>query len=553
MSEWWKKEIVYQIYPRSFCDSDHDGIGDIRGIISKLDYLKDLGITMIWICPMYASPMVDNGYDISDYKAIQKEYGTMEDMDALIYEAKQRDIKIIMDLVINHTSDQHAWFQDALKDPNSQYRNYYIFKEGKDGHEPTNWRSVFGGSVWTKVENEENMYYFHSFAPQQPDLNWENPSMRKELYEMINWWLAKGIAGFRVDAINFIKKNQQWPNGTIDGADGLSACFQFARNQSGIEEFFRELRKEAFDKYECMTVAEAVGVPYDQLDTFIGETGCFSMMFDFNYSNIDITENEEWFPDQNWTIKSYKEHLFESQSEINKTGWAGAFHENHDMPRSLSRLVKDPADRDAKAAKLLGALLMFLKATPYIYEGEEIGMLNNERESIEQFDDISSKNQYARALEEGYTKQEAMHFVNRRSRDNTRSPMCWDTGTYAGFSDTKPWLEMNEHHASINVENEIHDEDSVLSFYKKLIQMRKEYVDLFVDGEFIPLETEDNILGYIRKDESKEIICLCNMQREETEIEIDEGFEILISNDEIQRKDGVIRLSGWQTVILMKK
>lgn len=553
MSEWWKKEIVYQIYPRSFCDSDHDGIGDIRGIISKLDYLKELGITMIWICPMYRSPMVDNGYDISDYQAIQEEYGTMEDMEELILEAKKRNIGIIMDLVINHTSDQHAWFQEALRDPSSRYRNYYIFKEGKDGHEPTNWRSVFGGSVWTKVENEENMYYFHSFAPQQPDLNWENPEMRKDIYKMVKWWLEKGIAGFRVDAINFIKKNQDWPDGEIDGADGLSACFQFARNQKGIEEFFQELRRETFDRYQCMTVAEAVGVPYDQLDAFIGETGCFSMMFDFNYSNIDITENEEWFPDQDWTIKSYKEHLFESQIEINKTGWAGAFHENHDMPRSLSRLVKDPEERTMKAAKLLGSLLMFLKATPYIYEGEEIGMVNNERDSIDQFDDISSKNQYARALQEGYTEQEAMHFVNRRSRDNTRSPMCWDTSKYAGFSDAEPWLEMNERHAQINVENEICDPSSVLSFYKKIISLRKEYTDLITDGVFIPMETADCLVGYEREDEKYSLICLNNMQKEEEEVFIDDAYEVLISNDEVMRKDQKIRLSGWQTIVLIKE
>lgn len=553
MSEWWKKEIVYQIYPRSFCDSNHDGIGDIQGIISKLDYLKDLGITMIWICPMYQSPMVDNGYDISDYRAMQKEYGTMEDVEQLILQAKKRGIGIIMDLVINHTSDQHAWFQEALHDPNSPYRDYYIFKEGKDGKEPTNWRSVFGGSVWTKVENEENMYYFHSFAPHQPDLNWENPKMRVEIYQMINWWLEKGISGFRVDAINFIKKNQEWPDGEVDGADGLSACFQFARNQKGIEEFFRELRKETFDRYPCMTVAEAVGVPYDDLGTFIGNDGCFSMMFDFNYSNIDITENEEWFPDQDWSILSYRQHLFQSQIEINKIGWSGAFHENHDMPRSLSRLIKDPAERTPKAAKLLGSLLMFLKATPYIYEGEEIGMLNNERERIEQFDDISSKNQYHRALEEGYTEKEAMHFVNRRSRDNTRSPMCWDTSAYAGFSDARPWLEMNAHHFDINVEKQKEDPSSTLSFYKQLIQIRKEYMDLFVDGAFIPLETGDSIVGYQRVNQDMEVLCLNNMQADEENVSVDETYSVLISNDEVIRDKGVIKLSGWQTIVLIKK
>lgn len=369
MSECWKKEVVYQIYPRSFCDSNHDGIGDIQGIISKLDYLKDLGVTMLWICPMYQSPLADNGYDISDYYDMLEDYGTMKDVDELIAEAKKRNIGILMDLVINHTSDEHAWFQEALKDPDSKYRNYYIFKKGVDGHAPTNWRSVFGGSVWEKVENEDT-YYFHAFAKKQPDLNWENPEMRKDIYKMINWWLDKGISGFRVDAINFIKKGQRW-------CDGLSACFQFCRNKEGIEDFFHELREETFDKHQCMAVAEAVDVPYDQLETFIGKTGCFSMMFDFMYLNLDITKNEEWFPDQDWSIRAYKDALFASQIEINKLGWAGAFHENHDMPRSLNRLVKNPADRNGKAAKLLGSLLMFLRSTPYIYDSEEIICINN--------------------------------------------------------------------------------------------------------------------------------------------------------------------------------
>lgn len=551
MSEWWKKEVVYQIYPRSFCDSNHDGIGDIQGIISKLDYLKDLGVTMLWICPMYKSPLADNGYDISDYYDMLEDYGTMKDVDALIAEAKKRNIGILMDLVINHTSDEHAWFQEALKDPDSKYRNYYIFKKGVDGHAPTNWRSVFGGSVWEKVENEDT-YYFHAFAKKQPDLNWENPEMRKDIYKMINWWLDKGISGFRVDAINFIKKDQRWCDGEVDGADGLSACFQFCRNKEGIEDFFHELREETFDRHQCMTVAEAVDVPYDQLETFIGKTGCFSMMFDFMYSNLDITKNEEWFPDQDWSIKAYKDALFASQIEINKLGWAGAFHENHDMPRSLNRLVKNPADRNGKAAKLLGSLLMFLKSTPYIYEGEEIGMINNERSSIDEFDDISSHNQYTRALEEGYSKEEALHFVNRRSRDNTRSPMCWNSSEYGGFSDVKPWLALNEHASEINVEKQINDPDSVLSFYKKAIALRQKNVDLIVDGSFEALDTCDEVVAYRRANDSEEIICINNMSGEEHEVNIEDTYEVLLSNADVNYKDRKYQLSPWQTIVLKK-
>ena len=337
-NEWWKKEVAYQIYPKSFKDSNGDGIGDLRGIIEKLDYLEDLGVTLLWLCPIYKSPMDDNGYDISDYYDINPEFGTMADLEELIEKAKAKGIKIIMDLVINHSSDEHAWFQEALKDPNSPYHDYYIFKSSKDGKEPNNWRSVFGGSVWQKVEGRDE-YYFHAFSKKQPDLNWENPTLRQELYKMINWWLDKGIAGFRVDAINFIKKDQRYLDGPVDGQDGLSACFAYSRNQPGIEVFFDELKKETFEKHNCMTVAEAVGVQYKDLGIFIGEQGCFSMMFDFNYCNFDISEDEEWFKRQDWTTKQFKELLFTSQREVQKLGWIASFLENHDQPRAIDKFI----------------------------------------------------------------------------------------------------------------------------------------------------------------------------------------------------------------------
>lgn len=555
MNEWWKDEIVYQIYPRSFKDSNHDGIGDIQGIIEKLDYLKDLGITMIWICPVYKSPMDDNGYDISDYYDIHPEFGTMDDVECLIEEAKKREIKIIMDLVINHTSDEHQWFKEALKDPNSPYRQYYIFKEGKDGHAPTNWRSVFGGSVWEPVENEENMYYFHAFSKKQPDLNWENPNMRQDIYKMINDWLKKGIAGFRVDAINFIKKNQDWPDGPIDGADQLANCFDYSRNIPGIEVFFKELREQTFDKYHCMTVAEAVGVPYDQLDIFIGKEGCFSMMFDFNYSHIDITEHEEWFPLQNWSIKEYKEKLFLSQKEIRKTGWSASFLENHDMPRSLNRLIRNPEERTPQVAKMLGNLFMFLRATPFIYQGEEIGMINNQRQSIHDFDDLSTHSQYQRALQEGYTKEEALDFMNRRSRDNTRSPMCWNNKQYAGFSDVEPWLAINEYYQDINVESQINNQDSTLSYYKKIIQLRQNplYHDTFINGEFVPVETEDLVIAYYRQSEKQTILCIHNFQNNDTIFSLDEYTKVLLSNDQVIINNHQIQLKPYQAIVLLIK
>ena len=553
MQEWWKEEIVYQIYPKSFKDSNHDGIGDIQGIIEKLDYLEDLGVTMLWICPVYQSPMDDNGYDISDYYQIHPDFGTMDDMDELIQKAKERHIKIIMDLVINHTSDEHAWFQEALKNPDSPYRNYYIFKEGKNNQPPTNWRSVFSGSVWEKVPHEDHMYYFHSFSKKQPDLNWENPQMREDIYRMINWWLDKGIAGFRVDAINFIKKDQSWQDGPVDGADGLSSCFEFSRNQPGIEVFFQELREKTFDVHQCMTVAEAVGVPYHQLDIFIGEKGCFSMMFDFNYSHIDITEHEEWFPIQNWTMQEYKNKLFLSQKEIFKTGWCGTFLENHDMQRSLNRLIRNPQERTSKAAKALGQLFMFLKGTPFIYQGEEIGMINNYRLSINDFDDLNSHAQYHRALQEGYSKEEALDFVNRRSRDNTRSPMSWNDQRYAGFSDTKPWLANNEYYQEINVALQINDSDSVLSYYKQMIALRQNslYHQTFVYGDFIPLESEEYVIAYIRQDKQNQILCIQNLQNKTTSFPLEHYSKVLLSNDDIHIHDHQIQLSPYQSVVIL--
>ena len=553
MQEWWKEEIVYQIYPKSFKDSNHDGIGDIQGIIEKLDYLQDLGVTMLWICPVYQSPMDDNGYDISDYYQIHPDFGTMDDMDELIQKAKERHIKIIMDLVINHTSDEHAWFQEALKNPDSPYRNYYIFKEGKNNQPPTNWRSVFSGSVWEKVPHEDHMYYFHSFSKKQPDLNWENPQMREDIYRMINWWLEKGIAGFRVDAINFIKKDQSWQDGPVDGADGLSSCFEFSRNQPGIEVFFQELREKTFDVHQCMTVAEAVGVPYHQLDIFIGEKGCFSMMFDFNYSHIDITEHEEWFPIQNWTMQEYKNKLFLSQKEIFKTGWCGTFLENHDMQRSLNRLIRNPQERTSKAAKALGQLFMFLKGTPFIYQGEEIGMINNHRLSINDFDDLNSHAQYHRALQEGYSEEEALDFVNRRSRDNTRSPMSWNDQRYAGFSDTKPWLANNEYYQEINVALQINDSDSVLSYYKQMIALRQNslYHQTFVYGDFIPLESEEYVIAYIRQDKQNQILCIQNLQNKTTSFPLEHYSKVLLSNDDIHIHDHQIQLSPYQSVVIL--
>lgn len=530
MENWWKREVGYQIYPKSFYDSNHDGIGDLNGIIEKLDYLKDLGVTLLWICPIYASPMEDNGYDISDYYQIHPDFGTRDDLENLIVEAKKRGMKVIMDLVINHTSSKHKWFQEALTNPKSPYRDFYIFKKEVDGHAPNNWRSVFGGSVWEKVEGTP-YYYYHSFAKGQPDLNWENPKMREEIYKMINFWLDKGIAGFRVDAINFIKKDQSYCDGPIDGADGLSACFPYSRNVPGIEVFFQELKNKTFALHQCMTVAEAVGVPYDELDIFVGEQGCFSMMFDFSYSNFDINESEEWFRRQDWTVKGFKEILFESQIEIQKTGWVAPFLENHDQPRSIDKFIVNPEDRNYYSITMLGGMFFYLRGTPFIYQGQEIGMCNFQRQSIDEFDDINSRSQYYRAIEEGFSKEDALRFVNLRSRDNTRTPMHWNDQKYAGFSDHEPWILMNPNYTKINVESQLSKKDSIYHFYQQMIQMRQSSPasEALIYGIFKPLDTADNVVAYQRVYHQHKATIYCNFSNQTQVISLEEG-EVLLNN-----------------------
>lgn len=526
MSEWWKNEIAYQIYPRSFKDSNHDGIGDIQGIIEKLDYLEDLGVTLLWLCPIYKSPMDDNGYDISDYYDIHPEFGTMHDLEELIEKAKERNIKIIMDLVINHTSDEHPWFKEAIANPESPYHDYYIFKSSQNNQAPTNWRSVFGGSVWEKVAGRDE-YYFHAFSKRQPDLNWENPKMRQDLYKMINWWLEKGIAGFRVDAINFIKKDQRYQDGPVDGTDGLSACFAFSRNQVGIEAFFEEMKRETFAKYNCMTVAEAVGVDYPDLGIFIGKDGCFSMMFDFNYSNFDIGEDEEWFKRKEWKVRDYRELLFTSQKEIQKIGWVASFLENHDQPRSIDKLIVRKEDRHYYSKTMLAGMFFYLRGTPFIYQGQEIGMENFTRKSIDEFNDIGSIGQYQRAMEEGYTSQEALHFLNLRSRDNTRTPMHWDDSQYAGFSDTKPWILMMDNYKDINVSRQINEEQSVFHFYQKMIALRKQE-PILVDGAFEEIiDMPDDVIAYSRVSDKGRIHCLCNFSHDTLLIKDIQGTVLL--------------------------
>jgi len=444
--KWWQEEVVYQIYPKSFYDSNGDGIGDVKGITEKLDYLKELGVTMLWICPVFASPMDDNGYDISDYLALAPEFGTMEDLDELIERAKEKGIKIILDLVINHTSDEHAWFQEALRDPDSGYHDFYIFREGKE--RPNNWRSVFGGSVWEKVPGRDE-YYFHAFGKKQPDLNWENPLVRKTLYGIVNYWLDKGIAGFRVDAITFIKKDLTFGDREADGVDGLVKRTKTSRNQPGIGEFLHELKEQTFDRHDCVTVAEAPGVAYEELGNFIGENGYFSMIFDFRYADLDVASGSEWFKRIPWTVKDLREKIMASQEALQRYGWGANFIENHDQPRAATKYLRQAAGDD-EAVKMMAAMYFFLRGTPFIYQGQELGMTNFKRTDIGQFNDLSSIDQYYRSLEEGFDKEDALWFVNLRSRDNARTPFPWDDSPNGGFSKAEPWLEMNGNYREIN-------------------------------------------------------------------------------------------------------
>ena len=569
--KWWQKEVGYQIYPRSFYDSNNDGIGDLNGITAKLDYLKELGITLIWVCPIFKSPMDDNGYDISDYYDVNPEFGTKEDLERLIKEAEKRGIKIILDLVINHTSDEHEWFLEALKNPESKYRNYYIFKRGKNGLPPTNWRSHFGGSAWEKVEGEadENgneMYYLHLFTKKQPDLNWENPEVREELYKMVNYWLEKGIAGFRVDAINSIKKDENYLNLPVDGADGLAYNVKYTLNQPGIEEFLSELAKKTFKKYNCMTVAETPMLEYERYNDFIGEDGFFSMIFDFSYADLDMTKGGFYYSLRDIPTIELREAIFESQLTQQKYGWGAPFLENHDLPRSLNKFFGEKANETN--AKLLGNVFFFLRGTPFIYQGQEIGMDNFVRKDISEFDDIASKDQYQRALGEKFSTEEALYFVNKRSRDNSRTPMQWDNSKNAGFLENeniKSWINLTGSQAVTNVKNQLNDENSIFAHYKKMIDLRQngKYSDCLIYGDFIPVPLEnEKIIAYVRKYGNQKILCISNFSELKQEVKLNDIAkvlgekeitlgEILINNfDKIGKDEKKLNLEGFQSLLV---
>lgn len=526
--KWWHDKIAYQIYPKSFYDTNGDGIGDLKGVISKLDYLKELGIDIIWLSPIYQSPFIDQGYDISDYYKISELFGSMEDFDTLLTEAKKRNMYIVMDLVINHCSDKHEWFQKALKDPEGKYGGYFYFHKGKNGNPPSNYRSYFGGSAWEKVPGSD-YYYLHMFAKEQPDLNWNNPQMLNELYTMINWWLEKGVAGFRIDAIINIKKDLDFKSFAPDGPDGLTSIWRMVESVEGVGELLEDLKKNTFEKYQAFTVAEVFNMKKDELIEFVGENGHFSTMFDFSAHSLSFGEHG-WYDSQPIQFKDFRNALFHSQLECQDVGFLANIIENHDEPRGVNRYLPDYAQNDA-GTKMLGTISVLLRGIPFIYQGQEIGMKNCPMNSIEEYDDISTHGEYKIALEAGLSEEEALRICYINSRDNARTPMQWDNSKNAGFTTGTPWLKVNPNYQSINVKDQLADETSVLAYYKKLLALRKseEYKEVFTYGTFTPLfENEENIFAYERKTNDKSVMVLANFGSKEAVLHFEKTLRLSI-------------------------
>ncbi|MGG3928265.1 alpha-glucosidase [Metabacillus fastidiosus] len=534
--KWWKEAVAYQIYPRSFMDSDGDGIGDLRGVISKLDYLKEFGIEVIWICPIYESPNDDNGYDISNYKGIMKEFGMMDDFDELLAEVHKRGMKLIMDLVINHTSDEHPWFVESRSSKTNRYRNYYIWREGEDGKEPNNWESIFGGSAW-EYDDKTDEYYLHLFSIKQPDLNWENKEVRKSLYEMINWWLDKGIDGFRVDAISHIKKVPGFPNLPNPDKMPFVPSFEGHMNREGIQDFLGELKRETFDKYDIMTVGEANGVSVEDADEWVGEEkGKFNMVFQFDHLDL-------WGKDvmTGIDIQELKKTFTHWQKGLESFGWNALFLENHDQPRSVSTWGNSEEYR-VESAKSLATMFFLMQGTPFIYQGQEIGMTNVKYSAITDYDDVATKNLYIEERARGKSHEEIMEIIWKNGRDNSRTPMQWTDEINAGFTTGKPWLPVNSNYCSINVKQSMQDPDSIYHYYKKMIELRKEH-EALIYGSYDPvLEEHDKIFAYIRTLNDDVFLIMANLFEEKASFAFPKPLrkkerQLLLSNYNVKQEE----------------
>ena len=549
--KWWQDKVAYQIYPKSFYDTNSDGIGDLPGIIEKLDYLKELGVDIVWLSPCYRSPLADQGYDISDYYDIDPRFGTMEDMDRLIAEAKKRDMYIVMDLVVNHCSDEHEWFKKACKDPDGKYGRFFYLRDKEDGKLPTNWRSYFGGSVWEDLPGT-NKQYLHVFHKKQPDLNWENPELREEVYKNINWWLDKGLGGFRIDAIINIKKALPMHDYEPDREDGLCSINKMLEEATGIGEFLGEMRDRTFKPHDAFSVGEVFNAKDEELPDFIGNNGYFSSMFDFNETIFGGSE-KGWYDCKEITPDDYKRCCFETQAKMGDFGFVSNIIENHDEPRGVSHYIPE-GDCCDTSKKMLAALNFMLRGLPFIYQGQELGMENIPFKSIDEVDDISTLDEYKVALDAGLTPEAALKAVARRSRDNARTPMQWTGEENAGFTAGTPWLRVNSNYTAINVEKETIDPNSVLNFYKKLIALRKdpEYKETVVYGALEPfMEDRHNLMAYYRKGD-KTLLVVGNYQWDEQEITLpSECKKVLINNYPDMVLDGnSVKLHGYQVLVV---
>ena len=552
--KWWKESVVYQIYPRSFKDSNGDGIGDINGITEKLDYLKELGIDVIWLSPVYQSPNDDNGYDISDYQAIMEEFGTMEDFDRMLAEAHKRGIRIVMDLVVNHTSDEHAWFVESKKSRENPYRDYYIWREGKDGKEPNNWGSVFNGSAWVYDETTD-MYYLHLFSKKQPDLNWDNPKVREEVFSMMNWWCEKGIDGFRMDVISMISKVEGLPDGKVHG--GLYGdASPYVQNGPHVHEYLQEMNKEVLSKYDLLTVGECAGVTIEEAKKYASNKGTeLGMVFQFEHMDLDQGEFSKW-GDKKVKLTALKENLTKWQNELEGKAWNSLFWCNHDQPRVVSRFGNDSKEYREVSAKMLATCLHLMQGTPYVYQGEELGMTNVPFASVDEFKDIESINAYHEYVESGLiSKEDMMRYLCYKSRDNARTPMQWNNQENAGFTTGTPWIKVNPNYVEINAEEEVKRADSVFSYYKKLIALRhQEEVIVYGHYELLLPESEE-LYVYTRELNEEKLLVICNFTDKEVSYAVPNEFvgkEILISNYEEQEMKQELSLKPYEAIVIRR-
>ena len=552
---WWKESVVYQIYPRSFCDSNGDGIGDLNGITGKLDYLKELGIDVIWLSPVYKSPNDDNGYDISDYQAIMDEFGTMEDFDRMLATAHEKGIKIMMDLVVNHTSDEHKWFIESRKSTDNPYRDYYIWRPAKeDGSLPNNWGSCFSGPAW-EYDKTTDMYFLHLFSKKQPDLNWDNPAVRQDVFDMMNWWLKKGVDGFRMDVISLISKEPGLPD-KEPGINGY-ATFNVSANGPHVHEYLQEMRQKALNNADTITVGECSGVTLEEAKKYArSDEKELNMVFQFEHMDVDSDEKAGKWTTRKMDLRNLKKILTRWQKGLQDIAWNSLYWENHDQPRSVSRFGNDSDEYREISAKMLATCIHMMQGTPYVYQGEELGMTNCPFNTLDNFRDLESINAFHELTEQGkMTEEDMMAAIGYKGRDNARTPMQWDDSAYAGFSTAKPWIMVNPNYTKINAKDQVNREDSVFKYYQKLIKLRHES-ELIVYGTYdLILDDDKDIYAYIRTLGDEKLIVYCNFSENTREVEIPEEFvngKVLISNYSDAKANQKITLRPYEAIVIQK-